>query len=231
MKKNVPSSTLIIAAFVCTIISCSRKNYASTYFDQQTASHKIIAVLPAEIILSGNQPKNITPEQIDSIEVAESKAFQVSLQNSILRHANTRKYYMRVNVQDISTTLTLLEKNNISLRDSWKTDANELAKILKVDAVVRMQITKQRFMSDYASYGVSVAEKILWNTGAANKLPIPSNAAKTNDIYVTCNLLSNDITLWNDYYKSSSNWNAPANVIIDNITDRFGEHFPYKTRR
>lgn len=96
---------------------------------------------------------------------------------------------------------------------------------------MRMQITKQRYMSDYASYGVNVAERILWNTGIEGKIPVPNNASKTNDIYVTCNLLSNDVTLWNDYYKRSSNWNVAANVVIDNITDHFGENFPYKTRR
>ena len=107
----------------------------------------------------------------------------------------------------------------------------ELAKILNVDAVVKMQITKQRYMSDYASYGVGMAERILWNTGVGGRIPLPNNAAKTNDIYVSCNLLSDNVTLWNDYYKRSSDWNTPANIIIENITDRFGEHFPYKRRR
>ncbi|MGE5108425.1 MAG: hypothetical protein ACM3H8_12820 [Sphingobacteriales bacterium] len=231
MKKNLPFSLLALIILYFIFSSCSRKNYASTYFDQQTANHKIIAVVPAEIIFTGKQPKNYTAQQIDSIEEDESKSFQVALQNSILRYANTRRYYMRVGMQDLSTTLSLLDQNKISIRDSWKMDAKELAKLLKVDAVVRMQITKQRYMSDYASYGVNMAERILWNTGAGGRIPLPDNAARTNDIYVTCNLLSDNVTLWNDYYKRSSDWNTPANIIIGNITDHFGENFPYKTRR
>ena len=231
MKTSVPVSITTTVMAILIFCSCSRKNYASTYFDQQTAHHKLIAVLPAEIIFTGKQPKNLTAQQIDSMEEGESKSFQVALQNSILRYANSRKYYMTVGVQDISSTLTALEQNKISLRDSWKMDAKHLAKILNVDAVVRMQITKQRYMSDYASYGVGVAEQILWNTGIGGRVPLPNNAAKTNDIYVTCNLLSDNVTLWNDYYKRSSDWNTPANIIVENIADRFGEHFPYKRRR
>jgi len=37
--------------------------------------------------------------------------------------------------------------------------------------------------------------------------------------------------LWNDNYKGSSNFSTPANVVIENIADNFGRHFPYKQRR
>ncbi|MBI2730793.1 MAG: hypothetical protein HYX40_08595 [Sphingobacteriales bacterium] len=110
MKKNLPLSFLALLILFFFFCACSRKNYASSYFDQQTTTHKIIAVVPAEIIFTGKQPKNISQQQIDSIEEEESKSFQLSLQNSILQHANSRRYYMRVNIQDISTTLSLMEK-------------------------------------------------------------------------------------------------------------------------
>ena len=231
MKTTLPITLISAFAAIIIISSCSRKNYAYSYFEQQTVNHKMIAVLPAEIIITGKQPKNLTAQQIDSIEEDESKAFQVSLQNSILRHANSNRYYMYVGMQDISATLSLLQQNNIGIRDSWKMDSKSLAKLLGVDAVVRMQVTKRRYLSDYASYGVGVAEQILWNTGVGGRVPLPNNAAKTNDIAVSCNLISDNITLWNDYYKAASDWNNPANVIIDNITNRFGSNFPYKRRR
>jgi hypothetical protein len=234
MKTHLPLVLVIIAATAIITPSCSRRNHAyssPSFFDLKTADHKMIAVVPAEIIFTGKQPKNLTSQQIDSIEVEESKSFQFSLQNSILRYANGRNYYMWVGVQDINTTLSLLEQNKISIRDSWRMNDKELSKILNVDAIVRMQITKQRYMSDYASYGVGMAERVLWNAGVGGRLPLPNNAAKTNDIKVTCNIVSESVTLWNDYYKGSSNWNAPANVIIENITDNFGENFPYKRRR
>ena len=227
MKKTIP-----YLLFTCTLIStgCSRKNYANSFFYQQTLNHKTIAVLPAEMIFTGKQPKDLSEEDIKKIEEEESRQFQMSLYSSILRHANSGRYYMFVNVQDISKTFNTLQENEISLRDSWKMDASKLAELLGVDAVVKMQVTKKRYMSDKASYGVSVARTIIRATPISGKIPIPHNLGKTEDISAYCSVVSKDVTLWNNHYKSSADWDNPSNVIIENITNSFGANFPYKKR-
>lgn len=227
MKKIVP---VLLLAFII-ISSCSHRYYTSTFFEQQTANHKLIAVVPSEIIFTGKQPKDLTSEQISKIEEGESRAFQQSLYGDILKYANTRKYYMSVGVQDISSTMSILDKNNISIRDSWKMDDKKLSALLGVDAIVRMQITQKRYMSDYASYGVTIARDIINETGIGGKLPIPNRLGTTEDIYAHCTVVSNNIALWNNNYKSAADWNNPSNVIIENITDNFGRDFPYKKRR
>jgi hypothetical protein len=227
MKKTIP-----YLLFVCTLIStgCSRKNYANSFFYQQTLNHKTIAVLPAEMIFTGKQPKDLSEEDIKKIEEEESRQFQMSLYSSILRHANSGRYYMFVNVQDISKTINSLQEKEISIRDSWKMDASKLAELLGVDAVVKMQVTKKRYMSDKASYGVSVARSIIREIPISGKIPIPRNLGKTEDISAYCSVVSKDVTLWNNHYKSSADWDNPSNVIIENITNSFGENFPYKKR-
>lgn len=229
MKKNLP----FYSAFLLMIVlgSCAgHKYYTSPSFDQQTARHKIIAILPAEMIFTGAQPKNLSPEDIGSIEETESTAFQNSLYNSILRHANTRKYFTSVSVQDIGTTQKLLSENGISVRGSWKEDDKKLAKILGVDAVVRMRIQKKRYMSDLASMGVDMGRRVLYQIGAAGKIPLPNISNKTNDIYASCNVVSNNQTLWNDSYQQGADYNTSSEVLINDITDNFGKHFPYKKR-
>ena len=228
MKKIVP---LLSLAFVLVSVSCSRKYYTSSFFEQQTAGHRVIAVLPSEIVLTGKQPEQLTPEQIAQIEEEESKAFQLALYSNILQHANSRKYYMSVGVQDVHKTMSVLEENGISLRESWKLDDKKLASLLGVDAVVRMQIRKKRYMSDYASYGVTIAKDVISQTPLGNKLPIPRSLGKTEDIYAYCSVVSNSVTLWNNNYKAAADWDNPSNVIIENITDNFGRYFPYKKRR
>jgi hypothetical protein len=136
-----------------------------------------------------------------------------------------------VNFQDVNTTQKILDQNNISIRDSWKKDDNELAKLLGVDAVIRMNIRKQRYMSDEASYGVGVAKSVIYRTGIGSKVPVPNSVGKTFDIYATCNLLSDNQTLWNDNYKRSTDYETQPNVIVEWITDWFGENFPYKKKR
>jgi len=228
MKKNllvVPALLFLVA------VSCSRRYYTAADFEQKTEDHKVVAILPAEIIMTGKLPKNMSPEDIARAEETESVNFQYALLNSILRHANTRKYITTVNFQDINTTSKLLEQNAVSIRDSWKKDDNEIAKLLGVDAVIRMRIEKRRYMSDEASYGVAVAREVIYKTGAGSKVPVPNSVGKTYDVYATCNLLSNNQTLWNDNYKRYADWDTPANVIIEWITNNFGENFPYKQKR
>ena len=221
-------SLLLFIGLVLAFISCSHKYYHS-FFDQQTVNHKIVAVLPVEMVFTGKQPENLTPEDIARIEELESKNFQYSLYNSILRYANSKKYFTRINLQDLVITQKLLEENGISYRDVWKKDDKQLTAILGVDAIVRMRIQKQRYMSDAASYGIGVGRQIIYNAGI--KIPVPYIPNKTNDIYASCDIVCNNLTLWNDNYKRASDWNSPSNLVIENITDNFGRHFPYKQRR
>ena len=127
--------------------------------------------------------------------------------------------------------MSILEQNNISTRGSWRMDDKKLSALLGVDAIVRMQITQRRYMSDYASYGITVAKDIIYETGLGGKVPIPGRLGRTEDIYAYCSVVSNNITLWNNNYKSAADWNNPSNVIIENITNNFGRNFPYKRRK
>ena len=229
MKKNLPFLSFALAFFLFT--SCGHKYYTTSNFEEKTDEHRVVAILPAEMIFTGKQPKNLSEEDVAKIEDQESSAFQLALYNSILRHANTNKYITTINFQDVNTTQKLLEEKAITTRDSWKMTDKELARLLGVDAVIKMRIQKQRYMSDEASYGITVAKQIIYNTGIGSKIPVPAAPAKTNDIYASCNLVSNSQTLWNDNYKAASDYNSPANVIIEGITDNFGKHFPYKKKR
>jgi hypothetical protein len=229
MKKNLLPG--FIAIFLLFLFSCSNKYYTASNFEEKTEDHKVVAILPAEVTFSGKQPKNLSPDDIAKAEERESIDFQYALMNSILNHANTKKYITTVNFQDINTTLKILEQNNISVRDSWKKGDAELAKLLGVNSVIRMSIRKQRYMSDEASYGVGVAKQVIYKIGVGSKVPVPSSVGKTYDIYATCNLLSDNQTLWNDNYKRSTDYDTAPNVIVEWITDDFGTNFPYKEKR
>jgi hypothetical protein len=229
MKKHL--HFLFTASFILFLFSCSNKYYTAGNFADKTEDHKVVAILPAEVTFSGKQPKNMSPEAIAEAEERESIDFQYALMNSILRHANTKRYITTVNFQDINTTQKILEQNSVTIRDSWKKNDEELAKLLGVDAVIRMNIRKQRYMSDEASYGVGVAKQVILSTKIGSKMPSPGSVGKTYDIYATCNLVSDNQTLWNDHYKRSTDYEVQPNVIVEWITNDFGENFPYKKKR
>lgn len=191
----------------------------------------MIAILPAEMIFTGKLPKELTPEEIKTIEENESRAFQESLVNGVLRYANGRREYLSISIQDAVTTNKILEENNISIRDAWTANDKKLATLLGVDAVVRMRIQKKRYMSDIASYSIGVGRQIIGMIGRNNKFSAPYVPNKTNEIYAACNIVSDNKTLWNDHYQGSADWNNPPDVVINNITENFGKNFPYKRRR
>lgn len=233
MQKLTPLKSQVLVLLLALLFSCSRKAYVANNFDEKTTGHKVVAILPAEMIFTGKQPKDLTPEDIARIEEQESTEFQIALYNSVLRHANTRKYITTINFQDANTTLKLLKENDISVKESWDMNDKELSRVLGVDGIVRMQIRKQRYMSDEASYAIDAGRNILNSTGIASKipLPVPARADKTNDIYASCNLVSDGIGLWNDNYKAYTNWNNKPSEVIERITDEFGTNFPYKRKR
>ncbi|MFL5773331.1 MAG: hypothetical protein ACJ75F_09250 [Flavisolibacter sp.] len=231
MKIKLSNPLILCSAALLLIASCGSHNYyTSSSFEQQTRTHKIIAILPAEMIFTGVPPKNITPDQIAKIEETESTTFQNSLFNGILNHANSKKYTTYISVQDISTTLKLLQENNIGVRQSWKEDDKKLANLLGVDAVVRMRIQKKRYMSDLASMGIDMGTQVL-STISGGRLPVPYVSSKTNDLYASCNVISDGRTLWNDSYRGSTDYNSSSEDLVNNITDLFGRHFPYRKRR
>jgi hypothetical protein len=225
MKLN---STLVALLMLIFFSSCHRY-YTSSSFEEKTSRHKRIAILPPQVVVTGNLPKNLSISYLEELTEKESKLFQQALYSNVLKRGNTGKYVLDVMVQPYTNTLAAFEKNNITVKDSWMMDDKELAELLDVDAVVRTSIQKERFMSDLASAGIDAGRKIL---DAVLKQPgtVPLGANKTNDIRATCTIVSNGETLWNDSYTRSSDWNTPANDIIENITNNFARHFPYKKK-
>lgn len=225
MKIN---STLVALVMLISFSSCHRY-YTSSSFEEKTSKHKTIAILPPQVIVTGNLPKSVSISYIEELEVKESKLFQEALYNNVLKRGNTKKYALDVMVQPYSNTLAALEKNGIGIRESWTMDDKELATALGVDAVVRTSIQKERFMSDLASAGIEAGRRVI-DAVLKQVGTVPSTTNKTNDIRATCTIISNGEALWNDSYTKASDWNSPANEIIENITDNFAKHFPYKKK-
>lgn len=223
MKKLIP---LISLLFVLIIASCSRHHTSSVVY-QKTARHRVVAVLPAEMVYTGTKPKNAKEEDLEKMEESESKTFQQYLHDNILQNGNTARYALTVSVQNYTNTLQLLSENNISLRDSWYKSDEELCKLLKVDAVIRMKVQKRRYMSDAASMGVDYGRQII---GAVLKRNVYA-PGKTNDIIASCSIISNGETVWNDNYRRASDWDTPADYVVNNITENFANHIPYRQRQ
>ena len=212
--------------FVGALLFTSCKSYYKIEnFDQETFSHKTIAILPFEIIMTGQIPEDLSESDIDQLEIAESKLLETSLFNNILKR--TRNKRLDVNIQHFSKTLSILETNNIAIKDSWKMNPEELAKLLNVDAVVRSKVEQAQYFPDGVSLAIDIGTEILDIIDPS--IPIFSGAENNKRVRATYALIdsSEGIVLWNIDYEQEADWKQSNEEIADNINRRSTRHFPY----
>ena len=97
----------------------------------------------------------------------------------------------------------------------------------------KTKVEKTRYMSDLASYGISLGSDILYTLTSGASWPfVPNGISKTNDINADCNLLngSDGSLLWRVTVQTATDWSMPANQIIDNLNHRFARKFPYRNK-
>jgi len=224
---------LVLIPVLFLMSSCAKPYYIANSYKSKTANHKTIAVLPSEMVFTGSKPMDMSKAQLAQLEEAESKAFQTSLYNQLLKSTHAGKKQFRVDFQAVSKTNSLLTEEGISIRDTWNKTPEELAKILNVDAVIRANVENKRYMSDLASYGINVAKDILLLLGTKNPLALLGAGTiddKTNDIKSSVSVINSEdgAVLWQMADEAEADWNRPSNEVIDNINRRIAKHFPYR---
>lgn len=227
------SLNALFGFLVIVFFSTCTPYFITNNFEELTRDHKTVAVLPFKMIYTGVMPDGITGNDMEEIEIAESKAFQMSMYSEILRSTRMGKDPISVSIQDFSKTLQILSENNISIVDSWGTKPEELSKLLGVDAVVKTCVQKNRLMTDLESFGIEVAVHILDVITDHSIWPwLPHNAAKSKEIKANYSLIDSKDgkVLWNTTIYQDADWSQKANEIIDNLNRRSAKKFPYRTR-
>lgn len=243
--------TIVSLLAIITLGACN-KTYLAQNFNQKTANHKLIAVMPPEIIYTGKIPDKLTPALKAQLEEQESKAFQISYLNHILQKSNAKGGY-RIDFQPTETTINLLKKNNITIQDAWTKDPVELCKILGVQAIVRTRVEKNRLMSDLASYGITVGKEVVdvildevkksgtigQKAGEVADAANPNNSVnpalqgKTFNIYAKSNVLDGQTgaILWGVSNQNQADWEITDEMIIEGINRQFARNFPYGLKK
>jgi len=207
-----------IILFLSTILllsSCKhRKYYSIDNFDDVTKSHKTIAILP--------------PEMVEQIQEIESKAFQVSLHNQLLKSTRRGKDQLRISLQHYKTTMSKLEENNISIADSWNESPQVIAEILGVDAVVISRVEKEKYFSDLLSAGIDIGGSIIDILAPGSGRPFVSSRNKSvkSDVSIIDSIEGK--TLWSINYTCEANWNQQSDQVVDFINRRSAKFFPYR---
>lgn len=193
-----PLFTLLIPA-VLVLASCNSQVYKDkSFFSKNNVSGQTLAVLPAEVIFTGNLPKNWDEERILKMENEESSRLQQEVYDDFLYHASDKVIRKKQDVKliDIKVINDKLEKNGISLKDSWKLPSEEIAKILGTDMVLRVRVQNVRYMSKAAATGINIGASVIegiLNQGRNTSVGVPRTRAGEIDM---------DLSL---YHSSQSN--------------------------
>jgi hypothetical protein len=226
-SRHIPLATMLLSA-----AACSTANYQSPQFTERARHHQIIAVLPFEMVLTGDPPRDLTAPQIAQIEEAESVAFQEAYYYRLLHHASVhRKHPIWIEIQPPETTIRLLDEAGIGVRESWGMSAKSLARVLRVDAVISTSVQKTRYLSDGESFGVDLGLTVV-NEISEGRLAsvLPWGLVKTHDIWANCELIDSvdGTVLWQTDLAQATDWQYPANQVIAGFTEELAKKFPYR---
>lgn len=225
-----------LSLFVLTVLmittSCSNqyRRYQTSAYEEMENQHETLAVLPVETVMTGRIPREITDEQIEVIEMAESKAFQVALYDQLARRSGSRRGEIRVNFQHYSQTNALLQEAGISYKDAQTMAPGKLAEILQVDAVVRTRVQKEKYLTNLESFGIQLAQNIAILTGGPNFGVFASS--RTSDVLVSISTLDADTSVptWALEQDCPTYWNRRTQEIIENIAVWIARRFPYRNQ-
>ncbi len=223
--------TILFAALVLVLTnSCTREIWKTVDYDSLAPRHRMIALLPVETVTSGRIPRNLAEADIIAIENAESRAFLTAVYSQLMRRSGGLEHNVKVRFQHYVETLDRLDKAGISPRESWYRSNQELAQLLGVDAVVRVSVQKQRYLTDLESFGVQMAANVAAAFGQSWALWAVPGAARTSDMFISGYVIdgASGATVWSTNLRRSTTWTNPSQVIIDDASRAIARRFPYR---
>ena len=151
---------ILIFLVVCSYFmnSFSQTNlYVNPAFDSIATNHKIIAIVPfkTQVKLRPRQMKDVSTEQLHKMEMAEGKAIQSAMYSWFLKRKKRGKL-LNLDLQDPRTTTSILKQNGIDYNNITDYTPQNLANLLKVDAVIMGEFETNKPMSDGASVALGV---------------------------------------------------------------------------
>ncbi len=219
--------TLYAISFLVIVFTSCRSGKQFTAPDAGSGKISHIAVLPVRVYYTGNLPKDFSPALADSLAQEQGRAFQTTLLNNLIQYSGGSKKMPGASFQSADKTNGLLRKSGLNWKEILERDPDELAALLGVDAVVRMNVTSDRLMSDLASLGLGTLRNILfWGTSSAPVWPaaIPN---KTAEVYAQCALQCKGKTLWTAEYRKETDWNTSIRDVMAVVCKKMGKGFPY----
>ena len=158
-----------IISLISVNVFCQTHLYENPSFDRIAKEHKIIGVIPfkTSISLRPKQMKDMTPGQLEKMELTEGKGIQSSMYSWFLKRE--KRGLLTVKVQDPMTSNVKLKKAGITTDNYEEYTPSEIAKILGVDAIIMGNYKTNKPMSEGATAVIGI---LFGAWGSTNKATI-----------------------------------------------------------
>ena len=191
--------------------------YTSPNFNNLSKNHKTIAILPFTVVLGGKALQEMGEEMGDVAQLPmqlqnEGKLFQQSIYSRFLKKS---KNY-RISFQDIDRTNGLLKKAGITYEDLEWADMNEIASLLRVDAVIAGNVYREKGMKQGGAVAMAILVGGYGATGSA-KLNIKIFNGEDGS------------KLWQYTHRSKGGLGSNVDDIVLKLMKQVSRKFPYKT--
>ena len=199
------------------LASCGPTIYKAQDFDNRTANHKTVAILPAEVSiqLRPNEMKNTSAEQLKNMEKNTGETIQDKMYSWFLKRSDKYKY--TVSFQDISKTNAMLLKEGITYEVLKSKTKDELARLLGVDAVISTKASMKKPMSDGAAVALGV---LVGAWGSTNNVvtSISINESVKGDL------------VWKYDYTATGSVGSNTDNLVNTLMRNASRKFPYNAK-
>lgn len=169
----------IIAFLMCAIGSAQKNIYENRRFDELSAHHELLAIVP--FITNLDLKKSVDQNELKELAKREGYAVQNALETYFSKRKKRKKF--NVEFQNIEDTNAILAQNGVSYDNLDIYTTKELCKILKVDGIISGNLNLNILLSkgvptnfslldyfsgdaNYGRIGVKVSDgdsgKLLW---------------------------------------------------------------------
>lgn len=186
--------------------------YQHPEFDQKTADHKIIAILPfeASVNLRPKQMKKMTKEQLLELEKSEGHSIQTAMYSWFLKRK--KRGDLHLDLQDPKRTNALLLKAEMTDLKLYTSD--EIAQLLGVDAVISGTFETDKPMSDGASIALGLLVGF-WGTTNSAVINMSVNDATDGEL------------LWNYNKKVRGSLGSDNDALINTLMRKASRRLGY----
>jgi hypothetical protein len=211
-------------------ISCgtNRAIYQSPDFEQKTARHKTVAILPVYMVQTGHLPKDVSEADVKAANEKWGYVFQESLQSFILKQTQKKRKGQMVDFQATQKTNALLKEQHLSVEALYSKQPEEIARLLGVDAVIMTNMNHNKNFSDGVAYGLAAARTVV---NVFSRTATLGTGVNASDVNINCSLYDarDSKLLWKTYRDGGTDLPANVNELIEHYSNWIAKKLPYKS--